>query len=87
MRSKLQRLHYLREREVAIRIQSHVRTWLARRDRAARVIQRAARVWLGDAVTRKQNRAAVKIQVLQYLYDFFFQDLWPGFKMFMDFSE
>ncbi|XP_053380194.1 abnormal spindle-like microcephaly-associated protein homolog [Mercenaria mercenaria] len=41
-----------------------VRTWLARRDRAARVIQRVARQWLATADTRKQHAAAVKIQAL-----------------------
>ncbi|KAL4219252.1 hypothetical protein ACF0H5_021834 [Mactra antiquata] len=64
MRAKLVWLHYIQDRRRVICIQSHVRTWLTRRDKAARVIQKAARVWLGSAADRKKHKAALKLQTL-----------------------
>ena len=68
MKSKLQRKHYLQQRERVIRLQKHIRSWLVRRTTAASIMQRAVRRWLGTFEETKKIRAATKIKVLKVIY-------------------
>lgn len=66
VKSKLQRLRFLRYRKHVVDIQCRLHAWLARRDRAARVIQRRVRSWLHTrALERLKERkieAAITLQ-------------------------
>ena len=54
----------MRERRCVVQIQCAIKIWLARRDKAARVIQKASKSWKSIIERNKHARSAVIIQVM-----------------------
>ncbi|XP_028918990.1 abnormal spindle-like microcephaly-associated protein, partial [Ornithorhynchus anatinus] len=63
-RARLQRKRFIQDRQKIIKVQNAVRTWLSRRNRAATVLQRAARRFLFSKREEKLKNRVVKIQAL-----------------------
>ncbi|XP_052220933.1 abnormal spindle-like microcephaly-associated protein homolog [Dreissena polymorpha] len=62
MRSQLERVRYLRTVERLRKLQACVRSWIARRDFAARLIQKAVKRWLAEVGNMRKRKAAIKLQ-------------------------
>jgi hypothetical protein len=63
MRAKIQRMRYLRLLACVYKLQSAAKTYLARRNKAAIVLQTTVRVWLMRRQEVRRQRAATMIQV------------------------
>lgn len=63
VRARLQRRRYLEDRRKVVTVQRAVRRWLARRHRAAAIIQEVTRKFLLDRRQKRAQRGIVKAQV------------------------